>query len=65
MIERFQRPSFGQLNIEITINNPTDYTKPWTATAIAGLTPDAQLLGAAAICNENEKSTQHVARASK
>ena len=58
VIERFQRPSFGQLNIEITITDPTYCTKPWTATAIARLTPDTELFEF--ICNENEKSTQHM-----
>ena len=30
--ERFRRPSFGRLEMEVTINDPTYYTQPWTAT---------------------------------
>ena len=34
VIERFRRPDFGQLEIEITITDPTYYTKPWTAKTV-------------------------------
>jgi hypothetical protein len=30
--ERFRRPNFGNLEIEITIDDPKAYTKPWTVT---------------------------------
>ena len=30
--ERFVRKSFGQMDIEITIDDPKAYTKPWTVT---------------------------------
>ena len=58
VIERFRRPTFGRLEIQITINDPTYYTKPWTATAIANTRVDTELMEF--ICNENEKSTQHM-----
>ena len=58
VIEKFRRPSFGQLEIELTINDPTYYTKPWTATTINRLTLDTELIEF--ICNENEKSTEHM-----
>jgi hypothetical protein len=29
--ERFRRPSFGQLEIDVTVNDPKAYTTPWTA----------------------------------
>jgi hypothetical protein len=28
--ERFRRPNFGNLEIEITVNDPKAYTQPWT-----------------------------------
>ncbi len=42
----------------ITINDPTYYTKPWTATTNARLLPDTELFEF--IRNENEKSTPHM-----
>ena len=30
--ERFRRPNFGNLEIEITVDDPKAYTKPWTVT---------------------------------
>jgi hypothetical protein len=56
--ERFRRPSFGRLEIDITINDPTYYTKPWTATTNLRAMPDTELFEF--ICNENEKSTPHM-----
>ena len=58
VVERFRRPRYGLLEIEVTINDPTYYTKPWTATTNARLLLDTELLEF--ICNENEKSTQHM-----
>jgi hypothetical protein len=56
--ERFRRPRFGQLEIQITIDDPTYYTKPWTANTVLRLVPDTELFEF--ICNENEKSTKHM-----
>jgi len=61
--ERFSRPNVGQLDIAITINDPTYYTRPWTATTNARLMPDTELFEF--ICNENEKSTPHMGPQSK
>ena len=58
VIERFRRPSYGRLEIELTINDPTYYTKPWNATTTAQLNPSTELFEF--ICNENEKSRQHM-----
>ena len=58
VIERFRRPTFGRLEIQVTITDPTYYTKPWTATTNAQLRLDTELMEF--ICNENEKSTQHM-----
>ncbi|HXH24688.1 MAG TPA: hypothetical protein VNI78_05525 [Vicinamibacterales bacterium] len=58
VVERFRRPTFGRLEIEVTINDPTYYTRPWTTPTNARLLVDTELYEF--ICNENEKSTQHM-----
>jgi hypothetical protein len=56
--ERFRRPNFGTLEIEITIDDQKAYTKPWTVTVTQDLAPDTELLDAN--CLENEKDVQHM-----
>jgi hypothetical protein len=58
VIERFRRPTFGRLEIDVTITDPTYYTKPWTAPTVLRLMPDTELFEF--ICNENERSTPHM-----
>jgi len=57
MTERFRRPNFGTLQIDITIDDPTAYTKPFTVRVNQRLFPDAELIEF--ICNENEKSVRY------
>ena len=54
MTERFRRPNFGTLQIDVTIDDPTAYTKPFTVRVNQRLFADAELIEF--ICNENEKS---------
>ena len=51
--ERFRRPDFGHLEIEITVDDPKAYTRPWTVrlTQVIGL--DTDLLDY--VCRDNEK----------
>ena len=51
--ERFIRKNFGNMDIQITIDDPKAYTKPWTVTQPLALQPDTELLEY--ICNENNK----------
>ena len=51
--ERFVRKDFGHLDIQITIDDPKAYTKPWTVTQPLAFQPDTELLEY--ICNENNK----------
>ena len=44
MIERIRRPNYGSLVIEVTIDDPKAYTKPFTATVNNRLLPDTQLI---------------------
>jgi hypothetical protein len=57
LTERFRRPNYGGLEIELTVDDPKAYTKPWTVTIKKALMPDTELLDE--ICLENEKSYQH------
>ena len=52
--ERFRRPDFGHLQIEVTVNDPKAYTRPWTATLTQDLAVDTELLDYH--CTDNEKS---------
>ena len=58
VVERFRRPTLGRLEIDVTITDPTYYTKPWTAPTVLRLMPDTELFEF--ICNENERSTPHM-----
>jgi hypothetical protein len=58
MTERFRRPNFGTLEIDITIDDPKAYTKPFTVRVNHRLMVDQELIEF--ICNENEQSTKHL-----
>jgi hypothetical protein len=58
MTERFRRVDFGHLEMEITIEDPKAYTKPWTVKMKQRLLLDTDLIEF--ICNENEKSDAHL-----
>src|SRR5436309_2112028 len=58
VIERFRRKDFGQLEIQITIDDPKAYTKPWTVTEQFRLVPDGELMED--ICNENNRDLEHL-----
>jgi hypothetical protein len=56
--ERFHRVNFGKLEIEITVDDPKAYTKPWTVKLTQLLAPDTDLLDY--YCSENEKDVPHL-----
>jgi len=58
MTERFRRVNFGRMEIEITLNDPKAYTKPWTIKLNHTIKLDTDLLEY--ICAENEKDTSHL-----
>ena len=53
LTERFKRRDFGHLDLEMTIDDPKAYTKPWTVYVDLLLQPDTELLEF--ICEENER----------
>jgi hypothetical protein len=57
LTERFRRPTFGSLEIDITIEDPSAYKRPFSVRVNQRLFPDAELIEF--ICNENEKSVRH------
>jgi len=59
LTERFTRPNFGTLNIEITIDDPKAYTKPWTVREHPHLLVDGTDL-IESVCNENERDLVHL-----
>jgi hypothetical protein len=58
MTERYRRVNFGRLNIELTIDDPKVYTRPWTVTLVQRIVLDTELLDYH--CNDNEKSAPHM-----
>ena len=57
LTERFRRRDFGHLSIEMTIDDPEYYTKPWTVTVFKELMPDTEMIEW--MC-ENEKDLVHM-----
>jgi hypothetical protein len=58
IIERFRRPDYGHLEIEVTIDDPKAYTKPWTVTVYQRILPDTELIEF--VCQENERDDRHL-----
>jgi hypothetical protein len=58
--ERFIRRNLGKMDIEVTIDDPKAYTKPWTSTQPLVLVPDGELIEY--ICDENNKYFQIIPR---
>jgi len=58
VIERFHRKDVGHMSLQITIDDPKAYTKPWTVNQEVHLLPDTELLEF--ICNENNRDVAHL-----
>jgi hypothetical protein len=56
MTERFRRQTYGTLDIEITVDDPKAYTRPWTVQMPQKITLDTELIDE--FCLENERSSQ-------
>ena len=55
MTERFTRVSYGRMNIDITVDDPKAFTKPWTVRHMQELMPDGDIIEF--ICQENNHFT--------
>jgi hypothetical protein len=58
MTERFRRVNFGKLEIEVTVDDPKAYTKPWTIMVNQRIMLDTDLIEF--ICGENERDVPHL-----
>jgi hypothetical protein len=58
IIERFSRPNFGSLELEMTVDDPKAYTKPWTVKLGLALQVDTDLLEY--VCLEGERDSAHM-----
>ncbi len=58
VVERFHRMDLGHLQIQVTIDDPKAYTRPWTVTQGYHLLPDTELFEF--ICNENNQDLEHL-----
>lgn len=56
--ERFRRPNFGNLKIEVTVDDPKAYTKPWSIQVDQTIALNTDMLEF--VCQENEKDVPHL-----
>jgi len=56
--ERIRRPDYGHLEVGVTVDDPTAYTKPWSTTLHQRIALNTELVDE--ICLENEKSMQRM-----
>jgi hypothetical protein len=57
MTEKFRRSNYGNLEIEVTVDDPKTYTKPWTVRLRQVLVTDTEMLDY--FCNDNERDSAH------
>jgi hypothetical protein len=60
MTERIRRPNFGSLEIELTVDDPKNYTKPFTVTLAQDFEPDTELVDE--FCLEGEQDYERLQR---
>jgi hypothetical protein len=60
LTERYHRRDYGHLDVELTVDDPKIYTKPFTIKYTDLLLPDSDILEY--VCEENEKDARHLAK---
>jgi len=58
VVERYERLDFGHMKIEVTIEDPKTFTKPWTLVLRPQLQPDTELLEY--VCEKNDDILRHM-----
>ena len=53
LTERFRRPSYGRMEIDITVDDPKAYTRPWTVRVNQRIMPEQELIEF--VCLENQR----------
>ncbi|MBZ5632626.1 MAG: hypothetical protein LAO55_05790 [Acidobacteriia bacterium] len=56
--EQIRRPDYGHLEIQVTVDDPKAYTKPWTVTLNQRIAVDTELIDE--VCLEGEQSLKHM-----
>jgi hypothetical protein len=56
--ERFERVDFGHMKLQITMDDPQTFTKPWTFNLTPQLQPDTELLEF--VCENNDVILSHM-----
>jgi len=56
VVERFRRPSFGRMQIDVTFDDPKAYTKPWTVRVNQEIMVGEELIEF--VCLENQRFGQ-------
>ncbi len=57
LVERYRRPDFAHLQVDITIEDPGAFTKPWTIHSVWNLAPGEEI--GEYVC-ENNRDAQHL-----
>jgi hypothetical protein len=60
LVERFRRLDFGHMEIELTIDDPKMYTRPFNVKFPLRLMPDTDIFES--VCAENERDRSHLDR---
>jgi hypothetical protein len=58
-IERFRRPTYGAIEVEQTVDDPKNYTRPFTTKISWRLMPDTEIMEM--VCTENNQSIKYIA----
>jgi hypothetical protein len=58
MIDRFRRVNYGNMEIEVTVEDPKAYTKAWTVKVNHRIMLNTELIEF--VCQENEKDAPHM-----
>jgi hypothetical protein len=60
IVERYRRVDLGSMTVEITVDDPGAYTRPWKIRRALQLAPGEEILEY--VCNENHKTEHFVGR---
>ena len=58
LTEKLRRVNYGTLEIELTVDDPGAYTKPWTIQLSQSIALNTELMDY--ICLENERDASHL-----
>ncbi|HET9267773.1 MAG TPA: hypothetical protein VFO31_06400, partial [Vicinamibacterales bacterium] len=53
LTERIRRPTYGRMTIDVTVNDPKAYTRPWTVRVNQRIMPEQEIIEF--ICEENQR----------